>query len=374
MNSPESTCAPPPIQEISPQEQFLSQIGVRPARMQLAYLNEESQLPPDQEAVLVRAVKISNKTLVRDALLLGPGDEGKYSTRLLMPEETEAAITGCTQAAYAMATQHADLHLVFPMAGALPLAQRIHALGLPTTRMSAVDINGTIADTTGEASVKGKLPQEVLDPNRFILMVDDIGDSFVSALQLALERKKYRVNLAGQPYDERAGNVLMQQLKTANHTSGNDFPVYEDFARLCQEENVLLMPVFSKNPNAHHALVALALENDQQEHYRWKDLQLELYKRYKTHTLPDVWVVGAGLMDIGISLEDIVDAFPPELKSHPDVAAWTGHQVLLRLGTSIPGLVYVQDVDVEKITKLAARNVQEALSQHEVDKPTWDKD
>ena len=300
--------------------------GIHPSRPYIARVGNAPKLERSDEQLLINLVWTTNVAIVRDAAR----ETHEFSSPLLSAEAAQDAIIGAATAVMETAAHDETTHVVCPPAGAIPLARMLSSMGFPKDRIHAVEISGSAGTESGTASVRtGGIHPAVLNPNHKIIVLDDIGDSHITALALAHLRHTNR-NL--QSPDGLPWETLIQQMREAhqNHNHAQDPRLYERFAKRTSDENIIFLPVFSKNAEA---LAALSQS----------PIQQELFARYPVTAIDNVWVVGSGLLDTGVLFSLVRERLPKDLQNHTFFSRFINPlgEWLLRIGTTVPGLVYL---------------------------------
>lgn len=322
----------------------------------------------EDEPLLVSLVQETDRALAT----LPAEVQDRYFTRLFDTDAVHRVIDESAKIARDILFEDKQACVVAPVAGALPLARYLHALGVPDTRIYPVEITGTVGAKAGKARIIGKLPQAVKDPQRRVILFDDVIDVGTTVAVLLDARERERAGQAGISVVRESQTDFLNELKAAKseHTNG---AIYHLFSRICEEQNVIVVPVFIKNPDIIHALAHRCKEL-KQGNVAWKNLQQIVIDHYdfKEHLVGDVWVLGGGLLDVAIELDNVIKGLPEHLRKDTRVLNWAGNESdcwLLCIGRQIPGLVYldsdkeVQTEQLKKITMLVAQILQKHLEE-----------
>ena len=317
--------------------------GVEPRRLYMAPVGEAPRLSPKVEAFLVRATITVNTRLQHESRARwADGQRSPYFALMIPPQETRQSILNTIQTAYDLSSLNPKLHLVFPEAGATPLAILAKNVGIPLNRIHAdVDISGSNGTKTGSAQFRRDPPDAVLDPENDIALGEDLADSVVTTSVLARERNRRR---DPKRFDARHWLNIEKGLFLA-HKNGNMedprnpfYPVYEKLVEACRKEHLVILDVWTKNKEFAAYLRAASAMRGLDNWLRMQTIALN-----SLTSLENEWVMGGGLLDTGILLSRLED-YRPELANIPwlkQLIRNDCHQWLLRIGTSIEGLVYV---------------------------------
>lgn len=317
--------------------------GVEPRRLYVAPVGEAPRLSPEAEAFLVHVTQAVNTRLQQEShARWTDGMRSPYFTLMIPQRETRRSIINTIQTAYDLSKLNPRLHLVFPQAGATPLAILAKNVGIPPDRIHAdVDISGSNGMETGRARFRRDPPDAILDPNNDVALGEDLADSVITTLVLARERNRRR---DPKRFDANYWLNIEQSLFLA-HKNGNMenpqspmYPVYGTFAQACQKEHMVLLDVWSKNEELSSYLRAASATHGLDNWLRMQTLALN-----SLTPLVNEWVMGGGLLDTGILLSRLKD-YQPGLVDTPrfrQLIRSDRDQWLLRIGTKIEGLVYV---------------------------------
>ncbi len=337
--------------------------GVEPRRLYVAPVGEAPRLSPEAEAFLVHVTQAVNARLQQEShARWTDGMRSPYFTLMIRQRETNQSIINTIQTAYDLSELNPRLHLVFPQAGATPLAILAKNVGISSDRIHAdVDISGSNGTETGRARFRRDPPDAILDPNNDVALGEDLADSVITTLVLARER-----NLRRDPkrFDAHYWMDIEQALFLA-HKNGNMenprnpmYPAYGKFVQACRKEHMVLLDVWSKNEELSSYLRAESATRGLDNWLRMQTIALRALT-----PLVNEWVMGAGLLDTGILLSRLKD-YQPGLEDIPgfrQLIRSDRDQWLLRIGTKIEGMVYV-DTNLgheQNLIKLTADTMME---------------
>lgn len=246
-----------------------------------------------------------------------------------------------------------DVVFAFPMYGALPIADKLKNT-FPRDTLFPVKISGSTGVITGAAEVRGELPGKLLDPNNIVVFADDVADSCITATQLALKRRRQRLDLTDDMYnnDKYVSLVrLIQALREERRESKDKARIdeitkeleekYIKLTPLFQEENVVIATLYSKNKPVYEALRDLT-KSPLSHREQWINIQarlLEVCSRFSE----DDWVIGGQgdwdypLLDTSISGAELLEKVP--LPYRDSLKAMGLDRLFLRIGAGLKPLM-----------------------------------
>lgn len=276
-------------------------------------------LTPEAKRFLVRLTQIGNTFLDDMAHNMAPGQDNPFFT-IHETKETAGHLVHKAASAVCDATKALpNIHLVFFPAGAIPLAKLIRGMGYPDTHMHALDISGSIGTESENASIKGSIPDQLLNPDNNIVIPEDIIDTVNTIMTFIQARGEFRD--ASETHKNWL-RTLGERLKTAHANSNNDPEAYADFARTAAAEHVSVLSVWSKNGQARNALLNQACCVSPAEN----PIQAELFKRYPMTPLsPTLWTLGGDYtLDTGILWSRVARMISTDLQRDPRVKRYIG--------------------------------------------------
>ncbi len=261
-----------------------------------------------------------------------------------------------------------DKKIVFalPMHGAFPIADQL--VETFTDKIFPINISGSLGTTTGTAQVHGELPEDILDENNTVVFADDVGDTFITAAQLAMKRRERRLDIKKEDYmkDEYAQKIkLIQDLRDQTKDKSADIAQinkdlieqYSLLTPLFQEENIVIATLYSKNKPVFETLTKLADASTTNETAQWINIQKRLLK-VCTEISEDDWIVGGRgdwnypLLDTKIKGLDILEKIP---EKHRKLLETMGlARLSLRIGAGVGSLKIFNPAKQEELLQLIA--------------------
>jgi len=248
-------------------------------------------------------------------------DHQKYFFILESESEAAAHVNGAAGAAYEVAAPNPAVQLLFFPAGGIPLAEKIAGFGFPRSRMHALENSGSMGTETGTAAIKETIDPVLLDPENIILIPDDVGDSYKTIFLFIIKRSLYR-----DPSAENARrlNTLLTRVIAAHENHNNDSETYYELARSAAAEQVVFLPVWSKNQQVNQSLYTIAFSRDR-KFAEWKKIQCDVLNRYSIPSYSyDKWIIGGRITDTGVLMSKIIAAMRPEFRSNPLLTQYVG--------------------------------------------------
>ncbi len=203
-------------------------------------------------------------------------------------------------------------------------------------RVFPLVISGTQGTESGLAKLAGEINPALLNAEKQVVFVDDVVDTLSTFATFVLARRRAR--------QEEIGLDLMVLPEKLGEAFGQDFDqsqfrtLYQTLAELMGEENVCLATVFCKNQPFLKKLRSVA-ENVGGE---WRERQLALLE--KAYPIdPSEWIIGAGLLDSGVSWRDIYENHPELKELILDLPS--DLDLTLRVGANIPALLAINQYE-----------------------------
>ncbi|OGG06033.1 hypothetical protein A2777_00765 [Candidatus Gottesmanbacteria bacterium RIFCSPHIGHO2_01_FULL_40_15] len=167
----------------------------------------------------------------------------------------------------AKASEEGDnIRFAFPLYGAMPIMARMNEIadkelrevGIRKEQLLHAPIWGTQGASTGGAQVDKTINPELLKPENYIVLSDDVLDSGVSAIQLGIARRLKRLGLE-ELLEKDYGNLVsdIRELRGQGRIF-DDRQLVEKFARaakLLREERIIVAPLFCKNQPFNNLLI-----------------------------------------------------------------------------------------------------------------------
>jgi hypothetical protein len=201
--------------------------------------------------------------------------------------------------------------MALPMWGSLAIFRALEKQQVPTDRLIAADISGSLGTDTGHAEI-GELSKELTNPDNIVVFPDDIYDTCVTLEQLAMARLKKKSEVKGvrvkhdiyehpEKFEEQIRMARRGELDPSESQQ-----VWHDLAEVLWEVDIISAPFSIKNPPFAKAVIGLAAE-------KWAEPTTSEWDRQKaaiqmqmiaqTHYInPDHWIIG-GMWD-GVPLLD----------------------------------------------------------------------
>jgi len=251
-----------------------------------------------------------------------------------------------------------------PLYGAMGLSWDIQPVleDNPNVHLVAEPVVSTDGMGTKAGSALTEFRDEVTDLTRCLIIYDDVVDNGRVVLQ-AIQARANRDN--NTPAFDHATSLLEQLSNIHQDTAGiTDLKqFYEKVAILAKECNIVMLPLFSKNPELISALVKVAENNDDD----WATLTSQLTDPGEAFTFErSEWLMGgaglsrAGLLDTGISVEALTQQFPTDSLARQFFEQLPAG-LNLRFGGTIPALIaYTGDDFVGLVARLIRQLVEES--------------
>ena len=204
-----------------------------------------------------------------------------------------------------------EVVMAFPLWGSVAIMRAMEKEGLPQDSLIAASISGSVGTETGHAKAD-RLPEALLDPNKIVIFPDDIYDTCVTLIQLAIQRAKVKAELNGirinhkiysnpEEFEER-----MRLARNGKLSSEEQEQVWSNLAQLLWEVDVLSAPFSIKNPPFATAVIKLVADIQADPRSSdWERLKASMQYQLmqQTHHInPNHWIIG-GKWD-GIPLLD----------------------------------------------------------------------
>ncbi|OGG12712.1 hypothetical protein A3D77_03855 [Candidatus Gottesmanbacteria bacterium RIFCSPHIGHO2_02_FULL_39_11] len=310
---------------------------------------------PHLQALFKTGVAKLDDWMVDNVNLMTEGENPLY-TLIYSAEEISGLQEGYSKRLKQVAEAHPHTHPIVacPMMGSWGIMDWQRRNGMDENSVVPVEINGAVGVETGEAQVRALFPPQVLDPKRYVIVADDVGDSFVSMLRVAGVRMRSRMNT--KPDELTDVDTVIDEIeelkKIVRKEKPDDPDVWKDprFGKLYKKavsylrsEHVVVAPFISKNKQFLDVL-----REEYQTHQRdeWSSMQYEMLKD-QVEMDASMWITGGAgdgvwdgvrLFDIGKKLSDIRQYLPESLQRAID-AEGCADNVIVRLIARIPELL-----------------------------------
>lgn len=287
---------------------------------------QEGRFRLEQETPRILALKFSREDVIRQQLA--------YFASLLFAEARTKNQIGPGKIAFAL-----------PLNGSIPILDILAKRDLGKELLIPVNIWGTKGAETGKAEIAGGLPEKLLEPERMVMFADDVVDSAVTAIQLALARRKMRLSLLELEGDTEYDDLLpsLQNLLAQKKDHKDELVIqYQRAARLFKEEKVVIAPLYMKNKPLSDALNQLVTDDQLTSlSSLWGMLQ-QTALAVTTEIGEDEWIMGGSgdwkaLLDTGVSGETLLKYIPEE--HHKNLRALGFDRLSLRIGAGVADLL-----------------------------------
>ncbi len=237
--------------------------------------------------------------------------------------------------------------IALPMMGAYSFQKSLISRGISPDSILPVYIDGSAGQSSGASVLKEPLPETLKDLSKPVVMVDDVGDTIVTGIVLAMERLK----LANQDLDKISDYArVLQEIKRhrakdnpLQFTEHEFLPLYREAASLFRKANMIFAPLYIKNSTVRATLYEEAGRSDKSS---WGLSQLRMLDQ--AVLVPEsMWLMGGkgvdddGLLDTGIQVNDL----SPYLRAvdRKYIKKHTLGNITLRLGAGIRELLALKD-------------------------------
>lgn len=333
---------------ITPLWFIIQPLKVRQKRLDISYSEAEAQFwgltvinadqalaeLADSGSTLVRRVEPAQKTaLVRNNL--------NGAVRNLLLSDPEIV---CVGFAHGIISNMAELYNNLP-----PLASfRQRVLG--------VIISGSQANEIKTTSLLSPLP-EIAYRTPMRIAYDDVFDTGAALAAFVEDLRSQTLNI--KPDYEFVSSLT----ETFGQPYENYKELYDKLIDRMQETAVVVAIAFYKNrPFVERLTQRLMQTLKANPRSRWSRYQMNLLSRHLQYR-QDEWLMGDGL-DTGIAGQKILQCLPQEIKTHPQAQPLLKHLAdsRIRVGSTIKGLICLQNSQIEELTAWVAHQVSQKLT------------
>lgn len=137
-----------------------------------------------------------------------------------------------------------------PMYGGYTIMDQLQKRGVAFDRALPLWISGSQGTETGFAVIKEKIAPQLLDPDKIVVLGDDVTDSITTLTQFALARRERRLGEIDEEFKFLIEEMQVTKKKVGKYDHPEFVPIYKNLAKLFREEHIVLAPFTNKNQPA----------------------------------------------------------------------------------------------------------------------------
>lgn len=243
--------------------------------------------------------------------------------------------------------EEVEMFDVYPVFGAIPIKE---ADRQNSDNGAPIWATGSRGDNTGFARLLKPLPEQAQPPETVVVFKDDVLDSGVTAMLVAIERRKIRNSKEGKSDDSGQYVALIGQIDQMHNTQNMSFddgrfqPIYSQAARLLRDENVMMMPIYVKNKIFLEEIKKVYNEDlHQPAPPVWAQAQRKAVESMVVRDAHE-WIMGGkgewaySMLDTGVEGQEIL-AYIEDENLKRDLIIKGFDRLYLRIGAGLEGLI-----------------------------------